>query len=268
MIQIHSTTQNHRKARPAFTLIELLVVIAIIAILAAILFPVFARARENARRSSCQSNLKQIGLGWLQYAQDYDEKALPGQRGALQTTYFGWNGIIQPYIKSEQILVCPSSTSGRAAYTYNVFVGFYSSTPGTAGSGGPRSTVEIQLPSQTPVFADAYGTSTANRSLFFAAGNSRWGRSVVVTAPAVVSNYSYDLAGTVNAERHLEGMNMAFADGHVKWAKSVGRNQLNTTHTNTGTETNPGTAANALSGMPFRDLDYDLDGTVGTTTFD
>ncbi|RYG63499.1 DUF1559 domain-containing protein, partial [bacterium] len=96
----------------AFTLIELLVVIAIIAILAAILFPVFGRARENARRSSCQSNLKQIGLGIMQYTQDYDEKfpmyrvtfwaAQPGQT-------FGWADGIQPYLKSEQIFQCPSN---------------------------------------------------------------------------------------------------------------------------------------------------------------
>ena len=71
--------------RIAFTLIELLVVIAIIAILAAILFPVFARARENARRAGCQSNLKQIALGFLQYAQDYDER-LPNVQDSGATT--------------------------------------------------------------------------------------------------------------------------------------------------------------------------------------
>lgn len=94
-------------ARTGFTLIELLVVIAIIAILASILFPVFARARENARRTSCQSNLKQIGLGWQQYTQDYDEQTVPvyvgGNNGAylnLSIDYNYWPDLIYPYIKS------------------------------------------------------------------------------------------------------------------------------------------------------------------------
>ena len=91
--------------KSAFTLIELLVVIAIIAILAAILFPVFARARENARRSSCMSNMKQIGLGVLQYAQDYDEKYPSGTTGNRGR---GWAGQVLPYIKSSQVFVCPS----------------------------------------------------------------------------------------------------------------------------------------------------------------
>ena len=93
-----------------FTLIELLVVIAIIAILAAILFPVFARARENARRASCQSNLKQIGLGIVQYAQDYDgwTPASGVYAAATGGNVISWPTLMQPYIKSEQVFVCPS----------------------------------------------------------------------------------------------------------------------------------------------------------------
>ena len=104
---------NHsiRLKRSAFTLIELLVVIAIIAILAAILFPVFARARENARRSSCQSNLKQIGLGALQYSQDYDEKVLPMRLKFTTQAVMPFGVLVQPYVKSTQIFKCPSNTA-------------------------------------------------------------------------------------------------------------------------------------------------------------
>lgn len=94
-------------------------VIAIIAILAAILFPAFARARENARRASCQSNLKQIGLGIMQYTQDYDEKYL--QRyyddGTGKSLY--WGQAIQPYVKSTQIFVCPSKLSRAKSVSFN-----------------------------------------------------------------------------------------------------------------------------------------------------
>ncbi len=107
--------------RKAFTLIELLVVIAIIAILAAILFPVFARARENARRASCMSNLKQIGLGVMQYTQDYDE-FMPDNVGYPN----GWGAAIYPYIKSTNVFACPDDSSDisnpalkRNSYAYN-----------------------------------------------------------------------------------------------------------------------------------------------------
>src|SRR5690606_13826243 len=122
---------QHKQHRTGFTLIELLVVIAIISILAAILFPVFARARENARRTSCLSNLKQIGLGIMMYTQDYDEKypfsypAVAAERtkqtdtsmpGYKFTTNLGsdahwvtWMDRIYPYVKSTQLFVCPSA---------------------------------------------------------------------------------------------------------------------------------------------------------------
>ena len=126
--QFSHTNQSKNAKQKAFTLIELLVVIAIIAILAAILFPVFARARENARRASCASNLKQIGLATMQYAQDYDERLYahrynsgtdsnpliaqdPSISGAARDKTF-WATLIQPYLKSYQVFVCPSNANG------------------------------------------------------------------------------------------------------------------------------------------------------------
>lgn len=109
MSQQHQEYSGGRlvKRNTGFTLIELLVVIAIIAILAAILFPAFARARENARRASCQSNLKQMGLGILQYVQDYDEVMPP----SYNQTDGGrsWRTLVQPYVKSTQLFMCPSN---------------------------------------------------------------------------------------------------------------------------------------------------------------
>jgi len=100
-----------RKITHAFTLIELLVVIAIIAILAAILFPVFAQAREAARQSSCMSNMKQIGIGLMMYETDYDEQYPPSQLGPDNAHLISWPVLMQPYIKNEQVFVCPSTSS-------------------------------------------------------------------------------------------------------------------------------------------------------------
>jgi len=128
-----------QRGQKAFTLIELLVVIAIIAILAAILFPVFARARENARRSSCQSNMKQIGLGLLQYIQDYDE-TMPFAYQNVDTyenppsspwTGYVWNDMIFPYVKSEQIFNCPSWSPGSSDFAVKPYK--YVAPPGTNG---------------------------------------------------------------------------------------------------------------------------------------
>ena len=98
--------RRNRAQNFAFTLIELLVVIAIIAILAAILFPVFSRARENARKTSCLSNLKQIGLAMMQYTQDNDERFMHANHDA--TPPYTWFAPLQPYIKSTQVFKCPS----------------------------------------------------------------------------------------------------------------------------------------------------------------
>ncbi|MBC7528938.1 MAG: DUF1559 domain-containing protein [Chthonomonadaceae bacterium] len=106
MSQLNDPSQ--RSARNGFTLIELLVVIAIIAILAAILFPVFAQAREKARGVSCLSNLKQIGTGLLMYSQDYDENICPPFVGNTGANAMTWDRLMQPYVKNQQITTCPS----------------------------------------------------------------------------------------------------------------------------------------------------------------
>src|SRR6266571_1849729 len=100
--------------KSAFTLIELLVVIAIIAILAAILFPVFARAREKARQTTCMSNLKQIGLALMQYAQDYDEHW-------PSADWWGYKKVIMPYTKADLVFKCPSEGSYGCFLSYKQF---------------------------------------------------------------------------------------------------------------------------------------------------
>jgi len=116
-MNINSTICN--SSRKVFTLIELLVIIVIIAILAAILFPVFGRARENARRSSCQSNLKQISLGLAQYTQDYDEMIPASEMGGKPFSL-----LLDPYMKGAQVWKCPSDTlnpkSDARSYAMNV----------------------------------------------------------------------------------------------------------------------------------------------------
>lgn len=123
--------RGHSRRADGFTLIELLVVIAIIAILAAILFPVFGRARENARRTSCASNLKQLGLGLVQYAQDYDETYPKAfyyyNNGANRSD--SWETAIAPYlgvkvaqINGSRFLQCPSDTVARTSGTPRSYV--------------------------------------------------------------------------------------------------------------------------------------------------
>ncbi len=190
--------------RKGFTLIELLVVIAIIAILAAILFPVFARAREKARQSSCLSNVKQIMTSWLMYAQDYDE---------LTNRYAGytapsivippgglsyWFEHLYPYAMNSQIFSCPSirrptvTSGGETAphpdfptgvhYGYNTYL---SSVP----------IAYFKSPSRLGVIVDGL--------------NNYWR----ITPPPDTLHYEWSM------DRHNDGYNAGFADGHAKWLK-------------------------------------------------
>src|SRR5947208_12556668 len=124
---------SSRPKASAFTLIELLVVIAIIAILAAILFPVFAQAREAARKTSCLSNTKQLGLGIMQYVQDYDEMypcnswdtpiiatADNDTHSPLYRSAMQWLWRIQPYMKNRQLFVCPSDPNPKSGWAYGL----------------------------------------------------------------------------------------------------------------------------------------------------
>nr|CAA9294951.1 hypothetical protein AVDCRST_MAG63-4707 [uncultured Armatimonadetes bacterium] len=237
--------------RSAFTLIELLVVIAIIAILAAILFPVFAKAREKARMSSCTSNLKQLTTGWAMYIQDYDELTIPySDNGGSGGRAFVWNKLVQPYLKNKGVLTCPSNPAAREnGYTYNFTL-----------SGAGKSLAQIELVANTPVFADAIGFATPqpNQALAFllpggTAGFVHDGRrlSKPDEDPQTSTNgWTGDRQGRIKADRHTDGAVYAFADGHVKWFHFV----RETVHV---------TEPRDQNAPPKKNMDYDGDGIMG-----
>lgn len=225
--------------KSAFTLIELLVVIAIIAILAAILFPVFGRARENARRSSCQSNLKQISLGLMQYNQDYDERMPAGVgQGSVQYYLPGnvpatWDLLIQPYIKSTQVLTCPSDTGsieftlpnyGRvkrsyamAGYMWNVTGNFWE--PQAQG----QSLAAIASPSLTLMVIEGGASPTWVSRTNPNPGDYWWNDRVFDTGATGSSDGRKALRDAAAGAKgiHLDTNVFAYADGHVKALRLV-----------------------------------------------
>ncbi len=208
-----------------FTLIELLVVIAIIAILAAILFPVFARARENARRASCQSNLKQIGMGILQYNQDYDER-FPMSRSDGGITYFGsfanqalpWQLAVQPYVKSTQIFKCPSNTlTGNVSWS-NMGAGDIIPQSYVANGTGNTS-YTAQFGGVQPINSPGAGGGISLAQVKSAA-------QLILVGERNVSNgdpeyYRPDTNTNFSFINHLGMTNFLFADGHVKSMKPL-----------------------------------------------
>jgi prepilin-type N-terminal cleavage/methylation domain-containing protein/prepilin-type processing-associated H-X9-DG protein len=219
------------RIRSGFTLIELLVVIAIIAILAAILFPVFAKAREAARKTSCASNLKQLGTGAMMYSQDYDEKIMPSWLNYQPDPGLGrcWPYIIQPYVKNFGVTVCPSRETDQPAN--NTWENGYGHNHDNLGWDGSPSLAAVQRPAGIVIFADGavlgWGGSQAVYDQWKldpdadSAPKPLASRGIYFRSPAQMERDG--AAGwcdtVVPVSRHSNTCNVAYLDGHVKAVK-------------------------------------------------
>src|SRR3569833_218640 len=248
-----------KSLRRAFTLIELLVVIAIIAILAAILFPVFAKAREKARQISCASNERQIGLAILQYVQDSDEQFPAGYSNTSPLSFLpgaGWAGSVQPYIKSTGLIKCPDdSTSPVSKSDGTYYPNSYALNANLSGSGSTGALASLGAPASTVMLFEISGnvanvtvgnegvvnqTANADASVsavgngmenFTGIGGMHKGLTDQIDGtPAVSARYACGILdnsnGVANAGmfgpatgRHTDGSNFLLGDGHVKWLR-------------------------------------------------
>jgi len=216
--------------RRGFTLIELLVVIAIIAILAAILFPVFAKAREKARQAACQSNMKQLGVAFAMYLSDYDQMTPmcryappsgtailpdPNPQSNAYMIFYSWSELCQPYVKNWQMMYCPSQGVGiwynGAApnyirrYSYARQLGYFNNSVGHNMQPWVIPENQITLPAETINMIETDTCARPGPRLTF------WPGDPNVSPAWANTNDSPSI-------RHNDGSNLLFYDGHVKWA--------------------------------------------------
>jgi prepilin-type N-terminal cleavage/methylation domain-containing protein/prepilin-type processing-associated H-X9-DG protein len=265
--------------RTAFTLIELLVVIAIIAILAAILFPVFAKAREKARQISCLSNEKQLGLAFMQYTQDYDEHYPCGNYVTGGHYGQGWAGQIYTYVKSTRVFTCPddsstlnpawTSAASPVSYMYNLNVGEDDTDELSYGNPHGNSVSEAALTSTSNTvilcenFDFIYQANVTNPneqqspagngvthavSGFYQTGymGGRDANDVGYESSGCTTDGSNYNASCYSGKDpvHTGGSNFVFGDGHAKWLRPAAVSSGNNAASSTGDEgapCNPGT---------------------------
>jgi prepilin-type N-terminal cleavage/methylation domain-containing protein/prepilin-type processing-associated H-X9-DG protein len=231
------------KARTGFTLIELLVVIAVIAILAAILFPVFAKVREKARQTACVANLKQLGLAFMQYNQDYDESMPP----AFDPSYpgvgpgqGGWAGAIYPYVKAKGSYACPSDgtinrSPGKISYAFNenlywkgtAWDEYFSGRDSygtTSAYTAPANTVELFEVENFYPTDDWTNAATDDVSPDSVGALGQWCKTTVESpycgttyATGYIGGYTSLTLSNAGTGRHNGGANYLAADGHVKF---------------------------------------------------